>query len=111
KNPYIQHNRGMEDGMVGVIDFVSKFAKRYPEYSYDVKHIYVDGNHVIFQSHVTIKKKHRGNANKGLNIKDTWKVEDGKIVEHWDAIQAVDGFMRFYAWMAGGKIKNTNTLY
>ena len=30
---------------------------------------------------------------------DTWKVENGKITEHWDAVQPIDGFMRFYFWM------------
>ncbi|MEM6346280.1 MAG: nuclear transport factor 2 family protein [Bacteroidota bacterium] len=110
-HPYTQHNRAMNDGMSGVIEFVSDFAERFPEYTYDVKHIYVDGDFVIFHSHSTIKQKHRANPNKGLNIIDTWRVKDGQIVEHWDSIQAVDGSMRLFGLMSGGKIKNANTLY
>ena len=110
-HPYTQHNRSMTDGMAGVIEFVSKFAKKYPEYTYDVKHIYVDGDYVIFHTHSTIKKKHRGNPNKGVNIFDTWKITNGQITEHWDSIQAVDGSMRMYALMTGGKKRNSNTLY
>lgn len=110
-NPYVQHNRNITDGMEALVSYVERFAKRYPDYTYDVKHIYVDGNMVIFHSHATTKKKHRGNDKKGLNIIDTWKVEDGKIADHWDAVQPMSGFMRFFVMMTGGKIRNTNGVY
>lgn len=111
KNPYKQHNRSMTDGISGVLNTIKDLVKRYPDYTYDVKHMSVDGNYVIIQSHVTLNRKDRGNPNKGLNIKDTWRVENGKLVEHWDAIQPIDGFMRFYALMTGGKVANNNTLF
>ena len=38
-------------------------------------------------------------------------MENGKLVEHWDAVQPIHGFMRFYDWMTGGKFKNTNTYF
>ncbi|MEN0003514.1 MAG: ester cyclase [Bacteroidota bacterium] len=108
---YIQHNQSMPNGVGGVVDYMRKFAKQFPDFSYDVKHIYADGPYVIVHSHATISKKHRGNPKKGLNIKDTWKIENGQLVEHWDAIQPIDSFMRFYAWIAGGGSKNRNTLF
>ena len=110
-NPYVQHNRNIADGMDALVSYVEGFAKRYPDYTYDVKHIYVDGDMVIFHSHATTKRKHRGNDKKGLNIIDTWKVEDGKIADHWDAVQPMSGFMRFFVMMTGGKIRNTNGVY
>ncbi len=108
---YLQHNRNITNGIAGVIDTVKNFAKTYPEYTYDVKHIYADGNYVIFHSHATIKKKHRGDDTKGLNIIDTWKIENGKIVEHWDAIQPLDFSMRLFVLLNGGKIRNSNGVY
>ena len=108
---YLQHNRGIPDGMNGLIKFVKDFAKRYSEYTYDVKHIYADGDFVIFHSHATIKAQHRGNDQKGLNIIDTWRIENGQIAEHWDALQPMDGFMRFFNWMNGGKTRNLNGVY
>ena len=39
---YIQHNRNLPEGITGVVDTVKQFAKRYPDYTYDVKHIYAD---------------------------------------------------------------------
>ena len=108
---YVQHNRGIQDGMDALINYVKDFAKRFPEYTYDVKHIYADGDFVIFHSHATIKAQHRGNDKKGLNIIDTWCVKDGQILDHWDALQPMDGFMRFYNLLTGGKIRNSNGVY
>ncbi|KXX66823.1 nuclear transport factor 2 family protein [Flammeovirga sp. SJP92] len=110
-HPYKQHNQSMVDGLTGVLEVVSDFAKTYPDYMYDVKHIYVDGEHVTVHSHATNDVKHRGNPQKGLNIIDVWKVENGKITEHWDAVQPIHGQMRFYFWMVGGKFKNENTYF
>lgn len=108
---YKQHNRGISDGMDALIEYVAGTAKRFPEYTYDVKHIYADGNYVVFHSHATIKAKHRGNDKKGLNIVDTWRIEDGSIVEHWDALQSMNGSMRLLNLITGGKIANSNGVY
>lgn len=108
---YIQHNRNLPDKVPGLVRFLQAFVEDYPDYSYDVKHIYVDGDYVIFHSHATLEKEHRGNDQKGLNIVDTWRIEDGRIVEHWDAIQALDTFMRFYALINGGDIQNANGVF
>ncbi len=108
---YTQHNRGIPDGLASLIKYVKDFTKRYPDYTYDVKHIYADGDFVIFHSHATIKAQHRGNEKKGLNIIDTWRIKNGQIAEHWDALQPMDGFMRFYNLLTGGKIQNSNGVY
>ncbi|WP_281557922.1 nuclear transport factor 2 family protein [Thalassomonas sp. RHCl1] len=108
---YIQHNRNIPDKIIGLVGFLQEFVDSYPEYSYDVKHIYVDGDFVIFHSHATLKKEDRGNDQKGLNIIDTWRIENGKIVEHWDSIQALDFFMRSYSLVSGGNIRNSNGVF
>lgn len=108
---YVQHNRNIPDKVIGLVGFLTEFVEDYPEYSYDVKHIYVDGDHVIFHSHATLKKEDRGNDQKGMNIIDTWRLENGRIVEHWDSIQALDGFMRFYSLLSGGDIRNENGVF
>lgn len=108
---YKQHNRAIPDGLEALVGYIKAFAKKYPEYAYDVKHIHVDGNYVIFHSHATLKAKHRGNDKKGFNIIDTWKINNGQIVQHWDAVQPIDGGMRFFIWLTGGKIRNTNGVF
>ena len=100
---YKQHNPTIEDGISGVVKTIQDLTKTSPEFSYDVKHVYVDGDHVILHSHATLKAKHRGNEQQGFNIVDTWKVQEGKLVEHWDTIQGLNFSMRLYALLVGGK--------
>ncbi|MEO0369222.1 MAG: nuclear transport factor 2 family protein [Pseudomonadota bacterium] len=108
---YIQHNRNIPNRIEGLVGFLQEFVEDYPDYTYDVKHIFVDGDFVIFHSHATLNKEDRGNDKKGLNIIDTWRIENGNIVEHWDSIQALDGFMRFYSLLSGGTIRNSNGVF
>jgi len=108
---YEQHNRNIPNQVTGLVGFLQQLVAKYPDYSYDVKHIFADGDYVIFHSHATLHKEHRGNDQKGLNIIDTWRLEDGRIVEHWDAIQALDTLMRINALMSGGKIRNGNGVF
>ena len=108
---YHQHNRNIPDGIKALVEYVENFVKRYPDYAYDVKHIYADGDFVIFHSQITTKKKDRGNDRKGINVVDTWRIENGQIVEHWDALQPMSGFFRFLFWLIGGKISNSNGVY
>ncbi|MGR5093733.1 nuclear transport factor 2 family protein [Vibrio maritimus] len=108
---YVQHNRNLPDKVTGLVGFLTEFVEEYPDYSYDVKHIYVDGDYVIFHSHATLNKEDRGNDEKGMNIIDTWRIEDGRIVEHWDSIQALDFSMRVYSLISGGDIANENGVF
>ena len=108
---YVQHNRNLPDGLDGLVGFLKEFVSDYPEYSYDVKHIYADGDHVVFHSHATLEKEDRGNDEKGMNIIDIWRVEDGRIVEHWDAIQPLDRSMRLFVLLSGGDIRNSNGVF
>ena len=40
---YKQHNRNIADGIEGVIKTISDLVKNAPEFSYDVKYVFVDG--------------------------------------------------------------------
>lgn len=108
---YRQHNRSIPDGIEGLVQYVASFVKKFPEYVYDVKHVYADDDFVIFHSQITTKKKDRGNDRRGINVIDTWRIKDGQIVEHWDSLQPMNGFLRFYFWLTGGKIANSNGVY
>ena len=108
---YVQHNRNLPDKVTGLVAFLKEFVEDYPHYTYDVKHIYADGDYVIFHSHATLHKSDRGDDSKGMNIIDTWRLENGRIVEHWDSIQALDSFMRLYSLISGGSVKNDNGVF
>lgn len=109
--PYIQHNRAIPPDMSGVIGYVKTLTKRFPEYSYDVKRIIASGDFVVLHSHVTLKSRHRGNDRKGFIIVDTFRLEEGKPREHWDAMQAIDLFSRLLMLLTGGAVANDNPTF
>ena len=108
---YIQHNRAIPNEIEGLVGYVKTMVKRFPEYSFDVKKVYADGEYVLLHSHTTMKAKHRGNEKKGFIITDTFKLKNGKLSEHWDAIQPIDFFSRFLMLMTGGTIGNNNPTF
>lgn len=111
KGPYIQHNRAIPNQITGLVDYVKNMTKRFPDYGFDVKKIFANGDYVIMHSHTTVQAKHRGNDSKGFIITDTFRLEDGGLAEHWDAIQPIDWFTRLFFLLAGGKIGNNNSTF
>lgn len=108
---YLQHNRAIPNEIEGLVGYVKTMVKRFPEYSFNVKKIFADGDYVIFHSHTTMKAKQRGNEEKGFIITDTFKLQNGKLAEHWDAIQPIDFFSRFLMLVTGGTIGNSNPTF
>ncbi|ASP38448.1 polyketide cyclase [Bacterioplanes sanyensis] len=111
EQPYRQHNRTIADGIGGVVATLRALVKTAPEFSYEVKRVLVDGDQVILHSHATLKAKHRGDDSQGLNIVDIWMVEDGRLVEHWDAVQGLSMSMRLYGLLTGGQVRNANGVF
>lgn len=108
---YLQHNRAIPNDVSGLVGYVRNMAKRYPDYSFDVKRIYADDEYVVMHSHTTLKAKHRGNEKKGFIITDTFRLKDGQLVEHWDAIQPIDTATRLLFLLIGGKVANKNATF
>ena len=108
---YVQHNRAIPNEIEGLVGYVKTMVKRFPDYSFDVKKIFADGDYVILHSHATMKAKHRRNEKKGFIITDTFKLNEGKLAEHWDAIQPIDFFSRFLMLATGGTIGNGNPTF
>ena len=108
---YIQHNRAIPNNIEGLVAYVKNFTKRYPDYSFDVKKVFADGDFVILHSHTTVRAKDRGNEKKGFIITDTFRLENGKLAEHWDAIQPIDFMTRFLFMMIGGAKGNNNPTF
>lgn len=81
---YIQHNPTYPDGKAAFKTAVAGFLKEYPESSAEIKHIIVEKNYVFIHNHIKLNAKERGQA-----AVDIFRVENGKIVEHWDVIQDI----------------------
>jgi predicted SnoaL-like aldol condensation-catalyzing enzyme len=81
---YRQHNPTVADGKLAIIDALRKWLPATPGLHYEFKHLYSDGDRVIVHSLVTMDSTDRGKA-----VVDIFRLEQGKVVEHWDVAQAV----------------------
>lgn len=81
---YRQHNPGAGDGAEPFIKTVKLFAQKFPDLRMEPKRIIAEGNYVVLHSYLILKPGDRGMA-----VVDIFRLEDGKIVEHWDVIQEV----------------------
>ena len=108
---YVQHNRAIPDGIHRLVTYVKDLTKRFPEYSFDVKRVIASGDFVVTHSHTTMKAKHRGDEKRGFIITDTFRLENGQLAEHWDAVQPIDLQTRFLFLLIGGKVGNGNPVF
>ena len=81
---YKQHNPGAADGPEGLKGFVAFLKDKFPNNKSEIKRIFADGDYVIVHVHAVREPGTRGNA-----IIDIFKLENGKVVEHWDVVQPI----------------------
>ncbi|TXF90233.1 hypothetical protein FUA23_06860 [Neolewinella aurantiaca] len=85
---YIQHNPAVADGPAGFIDYFERMHREYPEKSLRFLRCIAEGDLVALHTHQTWP------GNDQYVTMDFFRFdEDGKIVEHWDAIQQVPNEM------------------
>ena len=81
---YIQHNPDVEDEPKGFINYFERMQKEYPEKSIEFVRCIAEGNLVALHTHQTWP------GNDQYVTMDFFRFdEDGKICEHWDAIQQI----------------------
>jgi predicted SnoaL-like aldol condensation-catalyzing enzyme len=84
-SPYRQHNPLVEDGMEGLKKFVAWVISNHPGARYEIKRVFADGDHVVLHSHWHgLSDNPRGEA-----VVDIFRLEGGKVLEHWDVIQTI----------------------
>ncbi len=92
---YIQHNPDVADGTEGFINYFERMQNEYPEKSIDFVRCIAEGNLVALHTHQTWP------GNDQYVTMDFFRFdENGKICEHWDAIQQIPK-----------DSKNPNTMY
>jgi predicted SnoaL-like aldol condensation-catalyzing enzyme len=81
---YIQHNPDVANGTQGFIDYFEQMQKEYPDKSIEFVRCIAEGNLVALHTHQTWP------GNDEYVTMDFFRFdENGKIVEHWDAIQQI----------------------
>lgn len=81
---YRQHNPEVPDGKKPFVDYFSQYFKETPQSAARIVRTATLGDLVWLQVHSTNSASDRGQA-----VLDIFRVEKGKIVEHWDIIQDV----------------------
>ena len=81
---YIQHNPLVPNGLDGLKALVTLLKEKFPNSHNEIKRVIAEGDYVVLHVHSVREPGQRGRA-----IVDIFKLEDGKIVEHWDVIQDV----------------------
>lgn len=80
---YIQHNTGIADGLSGLGAALAAMAKQNIQMIYTTVHqVLAQGNYVLAVSEGTF-----GGA--PTSYYDLWRVENGKIAEHWDVMETI----------------------
>lgn len=81
---YIQHNPDVADGLHGFIDYFERMQKEYPDKSIEFVRCIAEGDLVALHTHQTWP------GGEEYITMDFFRFDDnGKIVEHWDAIQKI----------------------
>ena len=81
---YIQHNPDVSDGTQGFINYFERMQEKYPDKSIEFVKCISEGNLVALHTHQTWP------GNDEYVTMDFFRFDkNGKICEHWDAIQQI----------------------
>lgn len=84
REDYRQHSPMAEDGSVGLKNFLKWAKANSPNARHYIKRMFADGDHVIVHLNVIIEPGTPGNA-----VIDIFRLENGRIAEHWDVNQTL----------------------
>ena len=80
---YLQHNTGIADGLSGLGAALAALAEQGVQMIYTTTHqVLAQGNFVLAVSEGTF-------GGKPTSYYDLWRVENGKIAEHWDVMETI----------------------
>ena len=77
-------NPNAPDGPDGLKGFIQFLKEKFPNSRSEIKRVFADGDYVIVHVHAVREPGTRGNA-----VVDIFKLENGKVVEHWDVVQPI----------------------
>lgn len=81
---YIQHKATLPDGREPVIQFLEELLARFPDRKFTIHRVIASDDLVAVHYHSQATP-----GDLGFAVVDIFRVEDCKMVEHWDVVQAV----------------------
>lgn len=79
---FTNHNPRAQDGVEGFRALLRSVKEQFPDLRVDVKRAFADGEFVILHVHIALRPDEPG-----LAVVEIFRLEHGKIVEHWDVRQ------------------------
>lgn len=81
---YKQHNPYAASGAQAAINFLGPYLKQNPEAHTVIKRVIAEGDLVAIHNNPKQNKNDRGRA-----VVDIFRIENGRVVEHWDVVQDI----------------------
>jgi predicted SnoaL-like aldol condensation-catalyzing enzyme len=81
---YTQHNPDVGDSREGLETFVRGLLAEFPDFHVTVVRAIAEGDVVAAHTHAT-----RTPGERGVVSMDMFRLENGRLVEHWDVIQEI----------------------
>jgi predicted SnoaL-like aldol condensation-catalyzing enzyme len=81
---YIQHNPMVPDGADTFVAAIGGMYEQFPDFTSKVHRVIAEGELVVIHHEVHFTPGDQGNS-----VIDIFRVEDGKVIEHWDIIQEI----------------------
>lgn len=93
---YVNHNPFVEDGLAANKAFWRQWLAAFPDTQVTVEDAFTAGDRVV--GRFTYRATHRGEflripaTGRPIEMRsiDIWRVEDGKMVEHWDELNSLE---------------------
>ena len=89
---YVNHSSFVENGRENFKEYFKQYYKTFGKSGSDIVHIFEQDDRVcVYATHWA--------SNKLFTVRfkaiDIYKIKDGKLVEHWDSVEGLNGFSRF----------------
>ena len=81
---YRQHNPSAADGADAFIEFVTGFTQSFMALKVNFRRMVAEGDLAVVHSHLVPTPGERRMA-----VMDIFRLEEGKVVEHWDVLQEI----------------------
>ena len=81
---YVPHDPAMADGKEGLKRFIAELQEKFPQSRREVKRAMTDGDYVILQVHWMRTPGATGDV-----VGDIFRLEGGRIVEHWAVVHPI----------------------
>ncbi|WP_431969073.1 nuclear transport factor 2 family protein [Nocardia sp. bgisy134] len=81
---YIQHNPLIADGVEGLRARLAFLKETFPALSVEVKRMVAEDDYVVAHVHAI-----RVPGRRGVAIMDIFRLDNGRLAEHWDVLQDI----------------------